>query len=280
MNEKLKTARAARKEATKAAVLRVVDSVRDALEARGWRVQIRPSGHSVLCKRPDGARVSIVLRDGFDERAMRNGLLNVCKPEPSNPATEAMKDWSADSINERRVEELEALIAKQAAVIAHARDILIKGCLPDATTTSLCWLAERVTNVFDMMRTEAETILGQANIPTLIDQRDRALADLAEVEGVIQRLHDADMRGIKMWQQATGKDMAWPDQGKLVVWLLEQLEVALTAIDAWRELNEVAKEGEFNPDLVLMLFAQLEKTMAEALKIPRPTKVSDKDRAT
>lgn len=34
----------------------------------------------------------------------------------------------------------------------------------------------------------------------------------------------ADMRAIKRWQEATGRELVWPDHADLVVWLLEQLE--------------------------------------------------------
>lgn len=37
---------------------------------------------------------------------------------------------------------------------------------------------------------------------------------------------DADMRAIRRWQEATGKELVWPDHADLVVWLLEQLELA------------------------------------------------------
>jgi hypothetical protein len=35
---------------------------------------------------------------------------------------------------------------------------------------------------------------------------------------------DADMRAIRRWQAATGRQLTWPDHADLVVWLLEQLE--------------------------------------------------------
>jgi hypothetical protein len=38
----------------------------------------------------------------------------------------------------------------------------------------------------------------------------------------LQRL--AEMRAIKRWQDATGKDMDWPDHSRLVEWLIEQCE--------------------------------------------------------
>jgi hypothetical protein len=41
----------------------------------------------------------------------------------------------------------------------------------------------------------------------------------------------ADMRAIKMWQEAhPGNDLVWPDHADLCVWLLEQLAELQTAI--------------------------------------------------
>ena len=40
----------------------------------------------------------------------------------------------------------------------------------------------------------------------------------------------ADMRAVKRWQEATGKDMEWPDHVDLVIWLLERLDKIETAV--------------------------------------------------
>ncbi|HEC65264.1 MAG TPA: hypothetical protein ENI23_08220 [bacterium] len=45
-----------------------------------------------------------------------------------------------------------------------------------------------------------------------------------EYEQSFDLQYDASMRGIKMWQEATGRDMVWPDKADLVVWLIEKLE--------------------------------------------------------
>lgn len=56
--------------------------------------------------------------------------------------------------------------------------------------------------------------------------QDRKLWDeLRELEHTLQLINDADMRGIKMWQEATGRTMEWPDRGKMIFWLLEKIEV-------------------------------------------------------
>lgn len=53
-----------------------------------------------------------------------------------------------------------------------------------------------------------------------IDARVRA----AELQATFNLRWDADMRAIKRWQAATGRELVWPDHADLVVWLLEQLE--------------------------------------------------------
>lgn len=52
------------------------------------------------------------------------------------------------------------------------------------------------------------------------------LEDLKSYEQTFDLQHDADMRGIKMWQKATGRKKEWPDRGKMIFWLLERLDVA------------------------------------------------------
>ena len=53
------------------------------------------------------------------------------------------------------------------------------------------------------------------DIKTLKDERD-------ELQGTFDLQWAADMRAIKQWQAATGKDMEWPDRARMVVWLLER----------------------------------------------------------
>ena len=64
---------------------------------------------------------------------------------------------------------------------------------------------------------EAEYILAALNaVP-------RLLADKAESEASFGLRWKADMRAIKMWQQATGRTEVWPDHADLVVWLLGRI---------------------------------------------------------
>lgn len=63
----------------------------------------------------------------------------------------------------------------------------------------------------------------------------KAAAQTQEQLGELQQIFDlrfkADMRAIKVWQTATGKDMKLPDHADLCVWLLRQRDAALKLAD-------------------------------------------------
>jgi hypothetical protein len=48
--------------------------------------------------------------------------------------------------------------------------------------------------------------------------------ELKEYEQSFELYRAASLRGIKMWQEVTGRDLVWPDQADLIVWLLGVLE--------------------------------------------------------
>jgi len=49
-------------------------------------------------------------------------------------------------------------------------------------------------------------------------------AEKLELEQSFDLRWKADMRGIKRWQNATGRELVWPDHADLIVWLLERIE--------------------------------------------------------
>jgi hypothetical protein len=56
------------------------------------------------------------------------------------------------------------------------------------------------------------------------ERAEKAEAALAEKEALLDRLWEADMRGIKMWQEANpGNDLVWPDRAQHVAWVLDQV---------------------------------------------------------
>lgn len=74
-------------------------------------------------------------------------------------------------------------------------------------------------------------ILAREAVEELIDDyesRGDAVGMLVQ-ENTDQRqtialIHKASMRGIKMWQEKTGRDMVWPDHGDLCEWLLDEID--------------------------------------------------------
>lgn len=51
--------------------------------------------------------------------------------------------------------------------------------------------------------------------------------------------HDAQQRGIKAWQEATGQHHVWPDSANLMTWLLTRLSAAECVIDAARQIGKI-----------------------------------------
>jgi hypothetical protein len=51
-----------------------------------------------------------------------------------------------------------------------------------------------------------------------------------ELEHTFAMRWKADMKAIERWQNATGKDLVWPDHADLCVWLLEQRDELLGAL--------------------------------------------------
>jgi hypothetical protein len=50
-------------------------------------------------------------------------------------------------------------------------------------------------------------------------------AEKRELEATLKLIRDSDQRAIRMWQAAhPGSELIWPDRGKMIFWLLEQLD--------------------------------------------------------
>jgi len=56
------------------------------------------------------------------------------------------------------------------------------------------------------------------------DRIEALEAEKLELEQSFDLRWKADMRGIKRWQNATGRELVWPDHADLIVWLLERIE--------------------------------------------------------
>jgi hypothetical protein len=74
---------------------------------------------------------------------------------------------------------------------------------------------------------------------------EEARADLAELQATFDLVWKAHMRAIKRWQDATGKELVWPDQADLCVWLLEKVEAMETERGQLRErVTAMAAENQ------------------------------------
>ena len=61
-------------------------------------------------------------------------------------------------------------------------------------------------------------------IALLVDELDEAQGEVDELQATFDLCWKANMRAIKRWQEATGRDDTWPDHADLCVWLMEQLD--------------------------------------------------------
>ena len=75
-------------------------------------------------------------------------------------------------------------------------------------------------------------------------ERNAAIAERNDLQASADLRWKADMRAIKMWQEAhPGNDLVWPDHADLCVWLLEQLTKSRGALLRIREALGIAILG-------------------------------------
>ncbi len=61
---------------------------------------------------------------------------------------------------------------------------------------------------------------------------------VAQIEAIFDLRYACDMRAIKRWQAATGRDLTWPDHTDLLVWLLSELDKAeACVVEAAKEVR-------------------------------------------
>lgn len=68
----------------------------------------------------------------------------------------------------------------------------------------------------------------------MMEARDEA----AELQSTFDLVWKAQMRAIKRWQEATGRELVWPDQADLCVWLLEQLDERDTLVTELKDESQ------------------------------------------
>jgi len=57
-----------------------------------------------------------------------------------------------------------------------------------------------------------------------MDSIEEIRAERDELQQVFDLQWEADQRAIKLWREATGQDMVWPDKSKLTGWLLAEID--------------------------------------------------------
>jgi hypothetical protein len=93
-----------------------------------------------------------------------------------------------------------------------------------------------------------ETLFQRALAGEIVGDGSRQVALLAQEVREYQQTFDlqwqAERRGIKCWQDATGRTLTWPDKAGFTLWLLSRLEHADIVIQAARELGSVKIDRE------------------------------------
>lgn len=103
-------------------------------------------------------------------------------------------------------------------------------------TESQVWTDKDISTVLDLLfaekpvtRSEVQFTLNSMRVDyetqmnALRAQLERAQAELAERDAAADLRHEADMRAIAIWQEATGKELMWPSHDDLCVWLMERV---------------------------------------------------------
>lgn len=96
-----------------------------------------------------------------------------------------------------------------------------------------------------------------------LDARIVELEDqIKEYEHSFDLQYDASMRGIKMWQEATGRDMVWPDKAELTAWLIEKLDEKEKTLQL---VDQVTRRIEFKMDNLIRSYKLLTSIQQEEI---------------
>ena len=87
--------------------------------------------------------------------------------------------------------------------------------------------------------------LDAEEVPVYADGRRQLSLLVKEVKGLQETFNlvwKAERRGIKSWQDATGRELTWPDKANFTVWLLSRLEHADIVIQVARDLGKIHRK--------------------------------------
>ena len=82
-----------------------------------------------------------------------------------------------------------------------------------------------ITELVKRLRRLAPLIAGDM-VDEAADALEAQAERIAEQDSVLEMKWAAEDRAIKAWQEKTGERMTWPDQAKLVEWLMGELDAA------------------------------------------------------
>lgn len=145
--------------------------------------------------------------------------------------------YMLDSIS-RLSAEIASLTAQLAAANERATEFHRRAQQAEATVHELVSRLEKGGPVHENVR----AILMPAYAEDLRKQLAAAKQENDELRQTFDLQWDANMRGIKAWQAANpGNDLVWPDQAKLVEWLLDRLAEANKEIARLRKIEAAAQ---------------------------------------
>jgi len=84
-----------------------------------------------------------------------------------------------------------------------------------------------IDRIVRMLRVSESDPVQQEAADALEAQAER----IAEQDYVLEMKWRAEDRAIKSWQAKTGEHLTWPDQAKLVEWLMDELHAARAALN-------------------------------------------------
>lgn len=91
--------------------------------------------------------------------------------------------------------------------------------------------------------------------------------ELTGLQNTFDLMWEADMRAVKLWQEATGEDHIWPDRTKTTIWLLEKIEALEDEViknkEGWMAQVEQCSQLSLEIDRLNSENKKLEKRITE-----------------
>lgn len=106
-----------------------------------------------------------------------------------------------------------------------------------------------------MEKSEIEELQSYANSSSLPHELStrihEIITELQDLNATFDLMWDANQRAIKMWQKAhPGNDNVWPDQAKMIFWLLEERQKKAEGEVYWLRRAREAEEKLEKPSVM------------------------------